>query len=111
MYNHVFLKASGWQSELRWHENLEVASLNGQRAIRCTECGHVYCDVSENYKNYAVRYTQDLNEMPGPKMPRHGFDGVYHIYYCPGCATQVRVDTYSPAPGDSDEPLWDFKAG
>lgn len=103
--------ASGWQSELRWHENLEVASLNGQRAIRCTECGHVYCDVSENYKIYAVRYTQDLNEMPGPKMPRQGFDGVYHIYYCPGCATQVRVDTYSPVTGDSDEPLWDFKAG
>ena len=103
--------ASGWQQELRWHESLEVARLGDQRAVRCIPCGHVFCTVDENYKDYAVRETQDLNEMPGPKMPRQGFDGVYHIYSCPGCATQLRVDTYSPVTGDSDEPLWDFRAG
>ena len=34
--------------------------------------------------------------------------GEYHIYACPGCATQLQVDMFSPSLG-GDALLWDTR--
>ena len=109
-------KSSGIASEvgsdsrplLRFHAALEIVGNGKGRAIRCGRCGHLYCKGDENYKQYALHRIVDLNDLMPPLPTGERYIGEYHIYSCPGCATQLQVDLFSPSLG-GDPVLWDTR--
>jgi acetone carboxylase gamma subunit len=87
---------------------LEIIGNGKQKAIRCSRCGHLYCKADENYKQYALHRILDLNDFMPPLPTGEPYIGEYHIYSCPGCATQLQVDLFSPSLG-GDPVLWDTR--
>jgi acetone carboxylase gamma subunit len=70
----------------------------------------VFGPATENYKNGAVRRVVDLEkwlEFPLPSGAR--FLAEFHEYFCPGCATQLAVETHCPSLEDKAEPVWDIR--
>jgi N-methylhydantoinase B len=93
---------------LRFHAALEIVGNGKGRTIRCGRCGHLYCKGDENYKQYALHRIVDLNDLMPPLPTGERYIGEYHIYSCPGCATQLQVDLFSPSLG-GDPVLWDTR--
>jgi N-methylhydantoinase B len=93
---------------LRFHASLELATDGKRKAVRCTRCGHLYCSANENYKLYALHRRVHLSEVMPPLPSGEPYIGEYHIYTCPGCATQLQVDMFSPTLG-GDALLWDTR--
>ncbi len=93
---------------LRFHAALEIIGNGKKKAIRCSRCGHLYCKADENYKHFALHRILDLNDSMPPLPTGERYIGEYHIYSCPGCATQLQVDLYSPSLG-GDPVLWDTR--
>jgi acetone carboxylase gamma subunit len=93
---------------LRFHAALEIIGNGKKKAIQCSRCGHVYCKADENYKLYALHRILDLNDFMPPLPTGERYIGEYHIYSCPGCATQLQVDLFSPSLG-GDPVLWDTR--
>ncbi|MBI2532859.1 MAG: hydantoinase B/oxoprolinase family protein, partial [Deltaproteobacteria bacterium] len=103
------LKSSNrWQTLLRFHAAMEISAGGKQRVIRCTRCGHLLCDAKENYKLYALHRARHLSEIMPPLPTGEPYIGEYHEYFCPGCATQLQVDIFSPTLG-GDPILWDTR--
>lgn len=100
--------SNGWRPLLKFHASLEISTNGKQKAIRCQRCGHVFCDAQDNYKLYALHRSIHLNEVMPPLPTGEPFIGEYHIYFCPGCATQLQVDLFSPTLG-GDAVLWDTR--
>jgi len=99
---------NGWRPLLKFHAALEISTSGKQKVIRCQRCGHLFCDAKDNYKLYALHHSIHLNEVM-PALPTgEPFIGEYHIYSCPGCATQLQVDLFSPTLG-GDAILWDTR--
>ncbi|HEY3223773.1 MAG TPA: hydantoinase B/oxoprolinase family protein [Pseudolabrys sp.] len=99
---------NSWRQLLRFHASLELAGNGKQKVIRCTRCGHLYCRADENYKLYALHRRVHLSEVMPPLPSGEPYIGEYHIYTCPGCATQLQVDMFSPTLG-GDAVLWDTR--
>jgi acetone carboxylase gamma subunit len=99
---------NGWRQLLKFHASLELATNGKQKAVRCTRCGHLYCSANENYKLYALHRRVHLSEVMPPLPSGEPYIGEYHIYTCPGCATQLQVDMFSPTLG-GDALLWDTR--
>jgi N-methylhydantoinase B len=99
---------NGWRRLLRFHATLELVTDGKQKAIRCSRCGHLYCTVEDNYKLYALHRVVHLDAIMPPLPTGEPYIGEYHIYSCPGCATQLQVDLFSPSLG-GDPVLWDTK--
>ena len=103
-----------WQSSLRFHEYLEIASdtapgAPGDRAVRCISCGYLFCGPEENYKKHSVKLVVSPEELSGTRLPSdEDYLGRFHLYACPGCATLLQVDVYCPALG-GDEDLMDIR--
>ena len=97
-----------WRPLLRFHAALELVASGRQKVIRCSRCGHLYCNADENYKLYALHRIRDLNDFMPPLPTGEPYSGEYHIYSCPGCATQLQVDLFSPSLG-GDPVLWDTR--
>jgi acetone carboxylase gamma subunit len=77
--------------------------------VRCTRCGHVYCDGLDNYKRYALRRERDLEELSHHNVPSgEPYIASFLEYYCPGCATLLQVDTFCPALSDRENPIQEF---
>lgn len=95
----------------RIHEYVEVAKLgNGQTVMRCSKCSHVYGPATENYKQGAVRRVVNLEKWLNFPLPSGDqFVAQFHEYYCPGCATQVAVETHCPSLEVKAEPVWDIQ--
>ncbi|MGV6871489.1 acetone carboxylase subunit gamma [Pseudochelatococcus sp. B33] len=70
-----------------------------QWVVRC-ECGHDFCDASENWKLHArvrVRDTQaDLEEIYPRLMAPTASWQVLREYYCPDCGTLLDVEAPTP---------------
>ncbi|HWO43639.1 MAG TPA: hydantoinase B/oxoprolinase family protein [Candidatus Eisenbacteria bacterium] len=98
----------GWRSLMRFHAVLEVAANGGSKAIRCRRCGHVYCEARDNYKRYALHRAVHLKEIMPPLPTGEPYVGEYHFYFCPGCATQLQVDLFTPSLG-GEPVLWDTR--
>ncbi len=98
----------GWHQLLRFHAALEICSDGRRKVIRCGRCGHFYCDARENYKLYALHRVTHLSEVMPPLPTGEPYIGEYHIYACPGCATQLQVDMFSPTLG-GEAVLWDTR--
>jgi N-methylhydantoinase B len=99
---------NGWRQLLKFHASLELVTDGRQKAVRCTRCGHLYCGANENYKLYAHHRRVHLSEVMPPLPSGEPYIGEYHIYTCPGCATQLQVDMFSPTLG-GDALLWDTR--
>jgi len=92
----------------RPHEYIEVVAADPVPLLRCVSCGHVFCEVTRNYKSFALRRNREFEELAGRRLPSGAeYLGRYQEYFCPGCGTQLEVDVHCPAL-DSDEPLWDI---
>lgn len=76
-----------------------VAKESGGRVVKC-ECGHEFCEGTENWRLHALLYvrndTESLAEIyPGAATPKPEYVELRE-FYCPGCATQLEVDTMTP---------------
>ena len=101
-------RKNGWRQLLRFHASLEIAGDGRQKIVRCARCGHLYCSANENYKHYALHRVLHLSEVMPPLPSGEPYIGEYHIYTCPGCATQLQVDMFSPTLG-GDALIWDTR--
>jgi N-methylhydantoinase B len=99
---------NGWRPLLKFHASLELASDGKQKAVRCVHCGHRLCRADENYKLFALHRVVHLGEVMPPLPSGEPYIGEYHEYFCPGCATQLQVDMFSPSLG-GDALLWDTR--
>jgi hypothetical protein len=101
-------QAEGWRQVLRFHAVLEVGASGKRRVIRCSRCGHLFCNANENYKLYALHRSVHLKEIMPPLPTGEPYIGEHHEYFCPGCATQLQVDLFCPPLG-GDPILWDTR--
>ena len=101
-------ESNGWRKTLRFHAALEVSTNGKQKVIRCSRCGHLFCDAKENYKLYALHRSVHLKEIMPPLPTGEPYIGEYHEYFCPGCATQLQVDLFTPSLG-GEPVLWDTR--
>jgi hypothetical protein len=99
---------NGWRRLLKFHAALEIAAGENRKVIRCIRCGHLFCNADDNYKLYSLHQIIDLNKIMPPLASGDPYIGEYHIYSCPGCATQLQVDMFSPTLG-GDAVLWDTR--
>ncbi len=100
---------TGWEEVLRFHPSLSVVKRDAVQAVRCSHCGHLFCEVRDNYKRYALRSVLDLYELSQRRVPSgEPYIGGYYGYCCPGCATLLQVDIFCNLLPDSDEPVHDF---
>ena len=99
---------NGWRRLLRFHASLELANDGKRKIVRCARCSHIFCAADQNYKVYALHRAIHLNEVMPPLPSGEPYIGEYHIYTCPGCATQLQVDMFSPTLG-GDAVLWDTR--
>jgi N-methylhydantoinase B len=100
--------SNGWRQALRFHAALELSSNGKRKVIRCSRCGHLFCDARENYKLYALHRSRHLKEIMPPLPTGEPYIGEYHEYFCPGCATQLQVDLFAPSLG-GEAILWDTR--
>jgi N-methylhydantoinase B len=99
---------NGWRRLLKFHAALEIATDGKRKMIRCARCNHLFCEADGNYKLHALHQITHLNEVMPPLPSGEPYIGEYHIYSCPGCATQLQVDLFSPSLG-GDAVLWDTR--
>jgi acetone carboxylase gamma subunit len=75
---------------------VSIVEDENRRITTCSVCGFAFCEEDENYKLYCLIYERDPVEIHG------GVDGypkdwcVYREFYCPGCGTQMDVETIVP---------------
>jgi acetone carboxylase gamma subunit len=76
-----------------------VQKPDGKRIVKC-DCGHEFCEASDNWKLHALIYVRDTEEKLAelyPKMLAQDPEWqVLREYYCPGCATQLEVEAVTP---------------
>jgi acetone carboxylase gamma subunit len=76
-----------------------VAKPGGAHVVKC-DCGHEFCDHTENWKLEALIAVRDsdeaLREIYPSKM--HGDPDWNHLreYFCPGCRTLLEVEAVPP---------------
>ncbi len=99
---------NGLRRLLKFHAALEIATDGRQRIVRCLRCGHVFCSAEQNYKLFALHRVMHLSDIMPPLPSGEPYSGEYHLYSCPGCATQLQVDMFSPSLG-GDPVLWDTR--
>jgi hypothetical protein len=94
----------------RIHEYVEMAKLaQGAVVMRCCKCCHVYGPASKNYKHGAVRRVVALKDWLDFPLPEAGiFAAEFHEYFCPGCATQIAVETHCASLESEAKPIWDI---
>lgn len=74
---------------------------NGQAVTYCKECGFIFRDAEDNFKNYCLVYERDPGEiLPGPEsddrmVPEKDWL-IFREFYCPGCGRQVEVEGTPP---------------
>jgi hypothetical protein len=95
----------------RIHEYVEVAQLaSGETVMRCCKCAHVLGPANENYKRGAAYRVVELERWLDIPLPNGGqFLAQFHEYFCPGCATQIAVETHCPSLEAQAEPVWDIR--
>ncbi|MFC1938127.1 acetone carboxylase subunit gamma [Chloroflexota bacterium] len=96
---------------MRIHEYLEIVSKkDGSKVVRCVKCGHEFCDPRENYKEHALIWERNLDDV-SLRAPVSGepMFTCYQEFICPSCGTLLEVDVFCPGL-DQDEPIvWDIQ--
>ncbi len=92
------------QERVQWNErillplgeHMYIVEKGEDRIVKC-DCGHEFGDYRENWKLKSLIYVRDTEEKLdevffGPRKPDPGFCEVRE-YFCPGCGTQLEVET------------------
>ncbi|MDY6861438.1 MAG: acetone carboxylase subunit gamma, partial [Thermodesulfobacteriota bacterium] len=72
--------------------------------VKCKKCGYIFCDATENYKEYALKAEIDPSSIGSARSEDREFC-VYREFYCPGCGVMLDVDSCPP----TDPILWDTR--
>ncbi|SFJ66884.1 acetone carboxylase subunit gamma [Thermoflavimicrobium dichotomicum] len=96
------------QSRVPWPEKILlplglhlyiVLKENGDRVVKC-DCGYEFGDYRKNWKLNALVYVRDTEEKIAEIYPKlMGPDPRWmeiREYYCPGCSTQLEVESVPP---------------
>lgn len=85
---------------LPFGEHLHIVAKGGGRYVVKCDCGHEFCDYTENWKLEAlihVRETEEaLREIYPEKMHGDPRWNVLREYFCPGCKTLLEVEAVPP---------------
>ena len=73
----------------------EYLVINEENKIECRKCGHVFCDIQQDYKKHALNAEIIPSEI-GPLRPDDDKWCVYREFYCPKCAVLLNVDVVIP---------------
>mgnify|MGYP001428191546 CR=1 FL=1 len=76
---------------VRMGEYLEIEDSSEGRVVRCRKCGHTFCGAGSNYKEFALMSEHPLTRSSPRNSTTERF--VLREFYCPGCATQLDVET------------------
>lgn len=103
--------ADGWTPVIRFHEILELGrAADGRAAIRCLRCDRVLARAEANLKAHALRRDRSLDALAERTMPDGSpYLAVLREYACPGCATLLAVDVWSPELDAHEPDLWDVR--
>lgn len=95
------------QERVRWPEkillplgeHLYIVAKGKERVVKCA-CGYEFGDWRENWKLRAFIYVRNTEERlqeiyPGPRSPDPAWCEVRE-FYCPGCGTQLEVESAPP---------------
>lgn len=80
-------------------EHLYIVAKDGQKVVKCS-CGHEFGDYRQNWKESALVYIRDTKEKleevyRGPRKPDPTWS-ILREFYCPGCGTQLDVESVLP---------------
>ena len=73
-----------------------VEDERGGKVAVCRECGFAFCEASENHKLYCLIYDHDPAEIYPGILAHDSQWCVYREFYCPGCGTQIEVESTPP---------------
>jgi acetone carboxylase gamma subunit len=96
-YIEILQEKVGWKEKilLPLTDELYIVQKGAERVIKCS-CGHEYGDYRENWKLKALIHVltaEELKELyPYPGSPDPAYCEVRE-YYCPGCGSQLQVET------------------
>jgi hypothetical protein len=69
-----------------------IKTKDGKKLLVCADCGHVFCEVTENFKLYCLVCDRDPAQIYLVNKPPHNDWMIYREFYCPECAVQVEVE-------------------
>lgn len=76
-----------------------VLKESGERIVKC-DCGHEFCEYTDNWKLHANIFVRDtkekMNEVYPNLMSPDPEWQVLREYYCPSCASQLEVEAVTP---------------
>ena len=80
-------------------EHLYIVEKGQDKVVKCS-CGYEFGDYRDNWKESALIYVRDTPEKldeiyRGPRKPDPDW-AVLREFYCPGCATQLEVESAMP---------------
>ncbi|MBE3554438.1 MAG: acetone carboxylase subunit gamma [Thermicanus sp.] len=102
LYLEILQERVPWKEKILLPAGLHlyiVAKEDGKRVVKC-DCGHEFCDASDNWKLHALVYVRDTEEKLEEIYPKLlAPDPAWHVlreYYCPSCGTQLEVENVAP---------------
>ena len=92
---------------VRVSEYLEITDGSDAKLVRCRKCGHVLGPFSEGlYRGAVVKETRPSTISSTYHLADRT---IFRIYYCPSCATQLRVEpSVEEAKPPTDPPEIEF---
>ncbi|MBN1228103.1 MAG: hydantoinase B/oxoprolinase family protein [Deltaproteobacteria bacterium] len=75
---------------------VNIAEDEDRKIVTCNVCNFAFCEEEENYKLYCLIYERDTSEIHGDADGYPNDWCVYREFYCPGCGTQIDVETIVP---------------
>lgn len=100
-YREILQERTDWDDTilLPLTDHLYVVNNGGDRVTKC-DCGQEFGDYQENWKHEALinvrDSSQDLQEIYPKAMHSDPDWMVLREYFCPGCKTQLEVETVPP---------------
>jgi acetone carboxylase gamma subunit len=73
-----------------------VEDSKGGKVYTCSKCEFAYCNLEDNWKLYCLIYERDPKEIREKGASHDKEWCVYREFYCPGCGTQVEVESCPP---------------
>lgn len=102
LYMEILQERVPWKEKILLPAGLHlyiVAKEDGERVIKC-DCGHEFCEASDNWKLHALVYVRDTEEKLEEIYPKLlAPDPAWQVireYYCPSCGVQLEVENVAP---------------
>ena len=89
----------------RMNEYLEIDDTSGKEMIQCARCKHVFCPVTENFKNSAIASENSLDKAGPTAFFRPSERFTLREFYCPECAVLLDVEISMK----EEPPVWNIQ--